>query len=322
MSSSRAINNRKLCLFSILQLEAGVSTAQPVKVGHAPRARVLVRLGIGVAELGALAVDEEALGAHRMARELAGKVGQGVVGDPVVDHDESAVGIPVVGGWAVDHEAAEDTVEVLRRVVRVVPGTAVLLSNNPISVALSGWDSTLADARDAIINSIVVKAHAVPVNSRSIENHLILNRNLNGITPARLDRGPGKHVVDEMLAIAAVSANIIDGLGHLSDDETILPHRAGRRNTAIKIRVNAVRGQVGSLNRSSTIGSDASDDRSRLDSSALLAKPALAVGGSIAKFVSVLFVVFRTHLDTGATISHAINLGEVVVGSVLAHVAV
>ena len=111
----------------------------------------------------------------------------------VVGHEVRAeINVPVGRGGSPNDHGADNSVAVLVGIVAVVPGRAVLLDVEVVNLHAPWGDGTLGDTIGAVLIALAVLADAMPVDGSSIVLHVIIDVDLDVVTPVDLERWSGE----------------------------------------------------------------------------------------------------------------------------------
>ena len=96
---------------------------------------------------------------------------------------------------------AKKAISVLQGVVAVIPGCAILSDSELVGKAVSRSDGTLCDGIDAIVLERIEHAGAMPVDSSAIVLEIVLDSDLQPVTPAGFNPGARELAVEDFAAV-------------------------------------------------------------------------------------------------------------------------
>jgi len=156
--------------------------------------------GAGRVHVGSVDEDIVGRGTRAVLEETHEDLSIGISGghvEPVVDCQWAQVNVPVVRGGAVDDQRTSDTVTVLRRVVRVVPCSTELGSLKAVGLGLTGGERALGDTVHTVLDGAAQLAETVPVNGSTVGLHVVVDGDLEVVSPVGPDERTGVLAVDE-----------------------------------------------------------------------------------------------------------------------------
>lgn len=154
-----------------------------------------------------LAVDEDRVGSWRAVGALRERrhleeglvvpVGQrqGTEVDVIVGRRRTCIGLVKVltmrssAGRTIDDDGANDTVAVLAREMRVVPGRSVLSGTEDVGLGLAGCKRAFGHTGSAVEDRSAELTDTVPVDVGTVVCQGVLDSDLNGITPENVSIG-------------------------------------------------------------------------------------------------------------------------------------
>ena len=190
--------------------------------------RRLLTGGRGVAGLGAVevaaAVQDVRLHGGRSDELLDVVVLEGAVVAPVAEH-KGLDGLVVVGrGRAVEGHRARQSIRILEGVMAVVPRRPVLGHSESVRMAVSRRNGALRDTVDAIVLELVQQTGPVPVYGGAIVVELVVDGNLEYVSPAGFDPRTGILAVKGLATVSTHETIRIDGM--LVDGKIVLPRHS------------------------------------------------------------------------------------------------
>lgn len=170
---------------------------------------------------------------------------------PVGQHHGTKIDVIVRVLGPVDDNGPKHAVRVLSRVVRVIPGSTVQLSLELISVALARGNGTLVDTGNTILPRRPSLQETVPVKRSALlgTSDVVVQSDLDGITPVGLDGGSGVSPIDEQcLLLIAIRGN-----SATADGEVICPDDTSVGRRGVGVRVSGGRSSPGIPSRKGVV---------------------------------------------------------------------
>lgn len=96
-----------------------------------------------------------------------------------------------------------ETICVLKRVMAVIPGSAILRDIELICIAIAGRNSALCDRIDTIMLESIEHTNTVPMDGRAVVFQMIFNGDFDRVTPAGFNPRPGVLLVEGFAAVGS-----------------------------------------------------------------------------------------------------------------------
>lgn len=244
-----------------------------------------------------LAVDKSGVGSRGRTVKVGNalrKGGHSVV-VPVRDRERTHVLVVVGSGGTLDNNRTDDTVTVLAREVRVVPGRTVLGGLEGVGLLLAWCDGALGDTGHTVLSVLVVLAETVPVDGRAVVGHFVLDGNLDHVTPVGLDSRARVLAVDgKDLTLETIRCH-----GDVGDGPVVTNGAAGVRPVAVEVGIDR-EVAIPAFTRSRAIGTGWLGSSRRLGStsSALPCVGSCGAGGAAGRYgVAVVGVLLPLNVS-------------------------
>ena len=157
-----------------------------------------------------------------------------VVGvEPVRKHDGAEIDIPLASCRSVDDHGSRETVQVLTGVVTVPPGGSEEFSANAVGERGARSNRTLRDSGDTIVPRSSSLQETVPVDGSSVILKLVVDCDLDPITPVGFNHRSWELVVDDKHG----SLDTVGRHGGVGDCPVILTSNASVGDLAWFVRV-------------------------------------------------------------------------------------
>ena len=226
-----------------------------------------------------LAVDKSGVGNGRRAIEVSNTLGESVDSAvvPIGDCERASIDIVVGSGGTLNNDRTNETIAVLAREVRVVPRSTVLSSLESVGLLLARCDRALGDTGNTILSVLVPLTETVPVDCSAVVSQLVLDGDLDHVTPVGLNSRAGVLAVDgEDLALESIRCH-----GGVGDGPIVTNGAAGGRPVAVEVCVDG-EVVVPAFARSRAVGAAwlRSSSRLRSTSSALPGVGSCGAGGA------------------------------------------
>jgi len=243
-----------------------------------------------------LAVDKSSVGNRRRTIEVGNTLRKGVHGAvvPVGDRKRAGVDIVVGSGGTLNNDRTNETITVLAREVRVVPGSTVLRGLESVGLLLARCNGALGDTGNTILSVLVPLTETVPVDRSAVVGHLVLDGDLDHVTPVGLNGRTRVLVVDgKDLTLEPIRCH-----GGVGDGPVVTNGTASGRPVAVKVCVDG-EVVVPAFARSRAVGAAwlRSSSRLRRASSALPGIGSRGAGGAAGRYgVAMVGVLFPLNI--------------------------
>lgn len=114
---------------------------------------------------------------------------------PVSKHDRTQVNVVLSGMRAVNDNRTNESIDVLGRVMRVIPRSTIEFRANSVGEGASWNDGALTDTGCAIVERSAALKESMPVNCSTLQK-VVLHRDFNPIAPVSFDERAGELSVD------------------------------------------------------------------------------------------------------------------------------
>lgn len=171
-----------------------------------------IRVRVVSAVVVAFTVQDDGLHLRRRISKLDREVLECAVVAPITKQERVQGDIKVSRRRAVEGDWASKTICVLKRVMTVVPRSAILRNVELVSIAITGCNGALCDGIDTVMLEGIEHANTVPVNSCPVVFQEIRDGDFDRVTPASFDPWPGILAVEGFAAVGSSDSVGVDVL--------------------------------------------------------------------------------------------------------------
>lgn len=171
-----------------------------------------IRVRVFGAVVEAFAVQDDGLHLRRRVSKLDREILEGAVMAPVTKQEWVQSDIKVCRRRSVKRDWSSKTIRILKRVMTVIPRSAILRDVEFVGIGIVGRNGALCDRVDTVMLEGIEHTDTVPVDSRAVVFQEVGDRDLDSVTPASFDPWPRILVIKGFAAVRPSNSIRIDVL--------------------------------------------------------------------------------------------------------------